>query len=278
MSGSVCGHTVLVSHSDYGTRVEAYHQTMASRKETTSESTLLSDDAAVKKVLETLELLRGPAREAAFMKIAERVKLKIVGEQYSMQRLIRDAIAAKALPEVHLVIRDECIRLGVGRREYRAVVVPLFNRIQDAIGWKDKKEITFCPKWERMKRMVHLEYKNGPNKALHVATPDWKNCDEGCVWTEVDVYLAERLIAYRNELPSTYRTHLQTIATRVTMVEEMCPGIGFVFIAFTFNIHDHKHKCIINLRYGSCYQGANRPSGRDKTHARSDGGWGADLS
>ena len=77
-------------------------------------------------------------------KIAERVKLKIVGEQYPMQRLIRDAIAAKALPEVHLVIRDECIRLGVGRREYRAVVVPLFNRIQDAIGWKDKKEITFC--------------------------------------------------------------------------------------------------------------------------------------
>ena len=219
-----------------GIRVESYDQTIALRKKVTSQSTSLSDDTSIKQVLETLDLLRGPAREATFMKIAHRVKLKIVGEQYSMHRLIQDAIAAKALPEVHLVIRDECIRLGVGRDEYRSVVVPLFNRIRNAIGWKDKGGIRFCPKWYRMKRLIHAEYTTGPNKALHIAAPDWKNRDEGCVWTEVDIYLAERLIAYRNELPSTYQTHLKTIATRVEMVEEMCPGMHTYFAC---NIHDH---------------------------------------
>ena len=45
-------------------------------------SAKLSDDEAVKNILETLESLRGPAREAAFMKIAQRVKVKIIGEKY----------------------------------------------------------------------------------------------------------------------------------------------------------------------------------------------------
>ena len=204
----------------------------------TAKSTKLSDDDAVKTILQTLEELRGPAREAAFVKIAERVKLKIVGEQYTMGNLIRDAIAAKAMPEVHLVIRDECIRLGVGRREYRAVVVPLFNRIRDAIGWKDRRGITFCPKWQQMKRMCYAEYKSGPNKGIHIVKPDWKNREEGCVWTEVDVYLAERLIAYRMELPAAYRTHLKTIVTRVEQVEEMCPGRSrYILIICVDGVH-----------------------------------------
>ena len=201
------------------------------------------------------------------MKIAKRVKLKIVGEQYSMHRLIRDSIAVKAMTEVHLVIRDECIRLGVGRREYRAVVVPLFNRIRDAIGWKDTSGITFCPKWHQMKRMVHIEYKNGPNKALHVVKPDWNNGDEGAVWTEVDIYLAERLIAYRNDLPSTYRTHLKTIATRVEMVEEMYPGIRYrnpmyIFSHAIFMINNTMY-VHIDHRFGSYCQSVNRPSRRE---------------
>ena len=187
-------------------------------------SAKLSDDEAVKNILETLESLRGPAREAAFMKIAQRVKVKIIGEKYSMGSLIQDAIAAKAMPEVRLVIRDECIRLGVGRREYRAVVVPLFNRIRDAIGWKDRLSITFCPKWHQMKKLCYVEYKSGPNKGLRIVKSDWENREEGCVWTEVDTYIVERLIAYRKELPETYRTHLKTIATRVEQVEKMCPG------------------------------------------------------
>ena len=172
----------------------------------------------------TLEELRGPARQAAITKLARKIKVQIVGEKHSMHKLIRASIAVKAAPEVHAVIRDEVIRLGVGRDEYRHVVKPLFNRIRKAIGWVDVKGATFVPKWEIMKAMIHVEYKKGPNKGTHTVKPDWSNGDEGSVWTEVDIYLAERLIAYRNELPSTYRTHQKTIAMRVGMAEEMCPG------------------------------------------------------
>ena len=185
----------------------------------------LDVDAAIKIVFETLNSLRGPAREEAIMKIAVKVKVKLFGEDFNMKDLIQASIAAKATTEVHAVIRDEVIRLGVGRKDYRNVVVPLFNRIRDAMEWKDRKGVTFCPKWSVMRVMVHSEYKTGPNKGLHIKTPDWRNGDEGCVWNEVDIFLAERLIAYRKELPSTYRTHLKTIATRVEMVEEMCPGL-----------------------------------------------------
>ena len=85
----------------------------------------------------TLEELRGPARQAAITKLARKIKVQIVGEKQSMHKLIRASIAVKAAPEVHAVIRDEFIRLGVGRGEYRHVVKSLFNRIRKAIGWVD---------------------------------------------------------------------------------------------------------------------------------------------
>ena len=44
-----------------------------------------------------------------------------------MKQLIQSSIAAKTAPVVHTVIADEVIRLGIGRREYRAVVVPLYE-------------------------------------------------------------------------------------------------------------------------------------------------------
>lgn len=128
---------------------------------------------------------------------SQKVKVKILGKDCSMEDLITASIAAKATPKIHNVIRDECIRLGVGRKEYREIVVPLFNRIRDAIKWKDVKGARFCPKWGDMKKLVHTEYKTGPNKAVHMQEPDWCRGGEGCVWTEVDLYLAERLIAYR---------------------------------------------------------------------------------
>ena len=105
----------------------------------------LEKDAAIKRVLEILNALRGPAREAAIMKIAEKVKVKLFGEDFNMRDLVTTSIAAKATEEIHAVIRDECIRLGVGRNDYRAVVKPLFWRIRDAMQWKDRKGATFVP-------------------------------------------------------------------------------------------------------------------------------------
>ena len=157
--------------------------------------------------------------------LSQKIKIKIVGDDHTMGDLLTAAVAAKAAPEIHAVIRDECIRLGVGRREYRAVVVPLFTRIKQAIGWKDVKGTEFCPKWGDMKKIIHNEYETGPNKAVHTLKPDWRVGGEGCVWTEVDLYLAERLIAYRAELPAMYQTHLKTILTRVTMVDELVPDM-----------------------------------------------------
>ena len=218
-----------------------------------SESTKVNEpaeeDDVIKRILNTLSGLNGPAREAAVMKLAEvrtisdthtrfprraqpdshslsqKIKIKILGDDYSMGALITAAIAAKAAPEIHSVIRDECIRLGVGRREYRGVVVRLFTRIRKAIGWKDVKGSEFCPKWGVMKKMMHNEYETGPNKAVHTKKPDWRVGGDGCVWTEVELYLAERLIAYRAKLPAIYQTHLKTILTRVTMVDELVPDM-----------------------------------------------------
>lgn len=121
-------------------------------------------------------------------------------------------MAAKAAPEIHAVIRDECIRLGVGRTEYRAVVKSLFNRIRNAIGWMDVKGAIFCPGWEVMKNMIHVEHETGPNKAVHTKKPDWRNSGDGCVWTEVDIYLAERLIAYR------YESTCPTLSIKLTLL------------------------------------------------------------
>ena len=184
----------------------------------------IEEDAAIKVVLETLNALRGPSREVAIMKLAEQVKVKLFGKEFNMKDLVIASIAAKATSEVHAVIRDEVICLCVGRQQYQAVVVPLFNRIRAAMGWKDRKGVRFCPKWSVMKGMVHSHRKTGPNRGLNIKTPDWLNGGEGCVWNQVDIFLAERLIAYRKELPACYRTHLKTIATRVKIVEELCPG------------------------------------------------------
>ena len=160
------------------------------------------------------------------MAIATRIKILIVGKPCTLDSLLRASIAAKAAPAIHRVIVDECIRLGVGRRDYRKVVVPLFNRIRDAIKWKDVKGAVFCPQWEIIKPKVYAKVGNGPNKGLNTFKPDWGGGKHGCVWTDLSLYLAERLIAYRSKLPSTYQQHLQTIARRVAMVERVLPGMG----------------------------------------------------
>ena len=152
-------------------------------------------------------------------------KVTIAGEEYNMQQTIVNSIAAKATPIVHGVIADEVIRLGIGRREYRKVVDPLFNRIRDAIQWKDCKGARFCPQWRKMKQLVYKEMRKEANKATHTKKPDWKKGKEGCVWTEVGLYLTERLIAFKEALPQTYALHLKTIARRVSMVENMLPGV-----------------------------------------------------
>ena len=71
------------------------------------------------------------------MQLSRRVKVTICDNQYNMKQLIQSAIAAKAAPVVHAVIADEVIRLGIGRREYRAVVVSLLiqtNKGRDREG------------------------------------------------------------------------------------------------------------------------------------------------
>ena len=141
-----------------------------------------------------------------------------------MKQLIQSSIAAKAAPAVHTVIADEVIRLGMGRREYRAVVVPLYERIRDAIGWVDSPAATFCPKWRTMKGLVKKELRKGPNKGIHTLKPNWRNGGTGCVWTDVETYLVERLMAYRNVLPQTYREHLKTLVLRIATVHELLPG------------------------------------------------------
>jgi hypothetical protein len=161
-------------------------------------TTIPEDEACVfEKFTKTIANLSGPGREAALMNLARRIKVTIVGEEYSLERLVRGAIAVKAAPTIHAVIADEVIRLGVGRREYRKVVRPMYNKIRDAIGWEDRPGATLCPKWGTMKDTVVEELNKGPNKAVHKKKPDWKSGGTGCVWTEVDLYLAERLIAYR---------------------------------------------------------------------------------
>ena len=105
------------------------------------------------------------------------------------------------------------------------MIVPMYNRIRDSIGWKDTPGARFCPKWRVMKGKVHKELLKGPNKATHTMEPNWSKGGVGCVWTEVDVYLAERLVAYRSELPSTYRTHLKTLIRRLDAVDKLLPGL-----------------------------------------------------
>ena len=176
--------------------------------------------------------------------------MQIVGESHSLDQLIRASIAAKAAPAVHAVIADECIRLGVGRREYRKVVVPLFNRIRDAIRWKDTKGSKFCPGWETMKKMKMNKLQSGPNKAVHTFKPEWGSRALGCVWTEVELYLAERLIAYRAELPSTYRQHLTTIASRVKILNDMLPGMSAA-IRVPIDLQDGKKLQLVVMADGA---------------------------
>ena len=75
-----------------------------------------------------------------------------------------------------------------------------------------------------MKDLVKKELRKGPNKGIHTLKPNWRNGGTGCVWTDVETYLAERLVAYRNVLPQTYRTHLKTLVSRISMVHELLPG------------------------------------------------------
>ena len=192
---------------------------------TTSESPDSVQDDVLRQVMSTMAGLHGPEREIILMQIAKKIKVTIVGEEYSLTALIKAATAAKAAPTIHAVIADECIRLGVGRREYRRVVVRMYNKIRDAIGWVDKPGARFCPKWSRMKKRIHKELAKGPNKAVHTKEPEWPSGGTGCVWTEVEIYLAERLIAYRAELPVTYREHLKTISNRVAMVNDALPDV-----------------------------------------------------
>ena len=191
----------------------------------TASPPLTVEQTVIEKAVQKLMNLSGLERESAFKEITRRVKVTIVGKEYDMKQLILNSIAVKAAPIIHAVIADEVIRLSVGRKEYVKVVVPLFNRIRDAIGWTDHPGAVFCPKWTAMKILVHKEMDKGPNKAIHVKKPDWRAGDTGCVWTEVDLYLAERLITYRETLPATYNAHLKTIARRVELIEQLLPGL-----------------------------------------------------
>ena len=75
-----------------------------------------------------------------------------------------------------------------------------------------------------MKKIVQIELRKGPNKAIHTKKADWCSGTAGCVWTQVELYLAERLVAYRDVLPQTYKEHLKTITRRVNTVRELLPG------------------------------------------------------
>ena len=172
-----------------------------------------------------MEGLQGPTREAVVLGIAEKVKVCIVGKDYTLTELILASTAATATPMVHSVIADECIRLGVSRDGYRNVVRPAYNRIRDAIKWVDAPGALFCPKWGDMKIMMDKEMRKGPNKGVHTMKPNWRVGGDGCVWTEVNVYIEERLIAYRSQLPDTYRNHLRTIDSRVRLVDETLPDL-----------------------------------------------------
>ena len=185
---------------------------------------VVEDEDIVRVIIQQLQQLRSSSKEAVLMQLSRRVKVTICGNQYNMKQLIQSAIAAKAAPVVHAVIADEVIRLGIGRREYRTVVVPLYKRIRDAIGWVDSTAVRFCPKWRQMKKIVQIELRKGPNKAIHTKKADWCSGTAGCVWTQVELYLAERLVAYRDVLPQTYKEHLKTITRRVNTVRELLPG------------------------------------------------------
>ena len=184
------------------------------------------DDSSLRRIIDILEGLQGATREAVIMSIAEKVKLTIVGKDYSLTQLIQASTAVKATPMVHSVIADECLRLGTSRDEYRKIVRPAYNRIRDAIKWVDAPGALFCPKWGVMKRMMDNEMQKGPNKAVHTMKPNWRAGGAGCVWTEVDVYISERLISYRSQLPNTYKNHLRTIATRVRLFDEILPEMS----------------------------------------------------
>ena len=115
--------------------VEDIAQPATASPSSESPTTLESPDGddVLKKVMKTMAGLQGPEREAVLMEIAKRVKVTIVGEEYALKDLIKAATAAKAAPTVHAVIADECIRLGIGRQEYRRVVVPMYNKIRNSI-------------------------------------------------------------------------------------------------------------------------------------------------
>ena len=207
------------------TSTQSEHATPVEHNADPAEHTDAVEDVdIVKGIIQQLQQLRSSSKEAVLMQLSRQVKVTICGNQYNMKQLIQSAIAAKAAPVVHAVIADEVIRLGIGRREYRSVVVPLYRRIRDAIGWVDSKAAQFCPRWRQMKKIVQIELRKGPNKAIHTKKADWRSGDAGCVWTQVELYLAERLVAYRDVLPQTYQEHLKTIARRVTTVHELLPG------------------------------------------------------
>ena len=177
-----------------------------------------ADDIAIDRIQSILNNLKDGALESTLMKIADRVKVTIVGKTCSLKELIHAATTAEAAPQVHAVIADECIRLRVGRREYTKVIVPAYRKIRDAIKWVDVPGAEFCPRWGDMKKTIDCELAKGVNKGVHTVKPTWRAGGLGCVWTEVDVYIAERMIAYRSKLPTTYRNHLETIAARVSTV------------------------------------------------------------
>ena len=127
-----------------------------------------ADDIAIDRIQSILNNLKDGALESTLMKIADRVKVTIVGKTCSLKELIHAATTAEAAPQVHAVIADECIRLRVGRREYTKVIVPAYRKIRDAIKWVDVPGAEFCPRWGDMKKRSTVSWRRVSTK---VCTP-----------------------------------------------------------------------------------------------------------
>ena len=150
----------------------------------------------------------------------------VADRKVNTEEALSRSMQARAVTEIHEVIAEAVIRLGVGRREYRAVVAPSYDKIRKAIKWKDGPRVEFCPQWQKMKSIVARELKKGPNRYLHRCQPDWREGAHGAVWSQVDKYIAERLVAFREQLPDMYREHLKTLIARVQLVKTKIPDLN----------------------------------------------------
>ena len=102
------------------------------------------DDEVVSKIKEILNKMQS-GREAAVMRLAREVKVMVADRKINMEETLSRSMQVRAVAEIHEVIAETVIRNGVGRREYRKVVMPSYDKIRDAIKWKDGPRVEFCP-------------------------------------------------------------------------------------------------------------------------------------